>query len=366
MTTHNTAAGRGLAIAAGVLFASGTAAVLFSDVIHGAPFTLKHYMTFVIVAGATMTAHLSHQAWRHKHYAACAGFSLIVAACTCLVVYNSLGRQSESLTLTSEEHDKIAGEKASLAANLSADTTAAKEKRLAADTECASGEGKKCFAARAIAEFYETNVKGYEARLAVLAPEKPVAPEAETFAGIMAAFGYDKQQVKSVAVLVGFFMMTLICEFGTSISFGYAFSPKRLPKPEASKALPALPALPAPTMLSAVTDAELSTLRAQFAPDPVESSKPPKGPNGGLGSTIRTPNGPNSGSPKSRLSHSEIISDLMLRAATDRLFGSNEEAADNYGYSPSRFSELVTRWEGQNLIPKGRMVGRCKVLAAAD
>jgi len=359
MSTHNTAAGRGLAIAAGVLFASGTAAVLFSDVIHGAPFTLKHYMTFVIVAGATMTAHLAHQAWRHKHFAACAGFSLIVAACTCLVVYNSLGRQSESLTLTSEEHDKIAGEKASLTANLSADTKAAKEKRLAADTECASGEGKKCFAARAIAEFYETNVKGYEARLAVLAPEKPVAPEAETFAGIMAAFGYDKQQVKSVAVLVGFFMMTLICEFGTSISFGYAFSPKRQPKVEPSKPLAVLPA---PTQLVGVTDRELSALRATFTADGPALKSTDDRPSGGR--TVRKkPDGP----PKSGgLSKEETLQHVLTELALGRTVPSQQALAGLSGARKQRVSEWVREWEVAGLIPARTQRGRCKVLAKAD
>ena len=41
MTNSNTA-GRGLAIAAGVILASGTLAILFEDVLmHGPPFTLK-------------------------------------------------------------------------------------------------------------------------------------------------------------------------------------------------------------------------------------------------------------------------------------------------------------------------------------
>ena len=42
MTTFNTA-GRGLAIAAGAILATGTLAILFEDVLmHGAAFTLKH------------------------------------------------------------------------------------------------------------------------------------------------------------------------------------------------------------------------------------------------------------------------------------------------------------------------------------
>ena len=36
----------------------------------------------------------------------------------------------------------------------------------------------------------------------------------------------------------------------------------------------------------------------------------------------------------------EIRTDLMVRNATGRAFGSQKEAADHYGYSESRYSEL--------------------------
>jgi hypothetical protein len=69
-------------------------------------------------------------------------------------------------------------------------------------------------------------------------------------------------------------------------------------------------------------------------------------------------------SPKGhRLTREEVLSDLMLRAATGRTFPSQDEAARHYSVSPSRFSEWSKDWETEGSLPKRRMIGRCKVLA---
>ena len=60
----------------------------------------------------------------------------------------------------------------------------------------------------------------------------------------------------------------------------------------------------------------------------------------------------------------EVLTDLMVRNATGRSFGSQEEAAKHYGISPSRYSEWSKAWEAQGAIPKRRMVGRCKMIEA--
>lgn len=75
------------------------------------------------------------------------------------------------------------------------------------------------------------------------------------------------------------------------------------------------------------------------------------------------PNAPSKG-PNRRFTLEEIRTDLMVRNATSRAFGSQKEAADHYGYSESRYSELSKAWEAQGLIPKRRMVGKSKQLGA--
>ena len=116
----STTAGRGLAIAAGVLLATGTAAILFEDVlIHSA---LKHYLTIVIVAGTMMAGHLADQARRHRHWGAALGFALLFVAGTGLVVYNSVGRQAEKTMISSAEHDDIERHSRSAASRFSLTT----------------------------------------------------------------------------------------------------------------------------------------------------------------------------------------------------------------------------------------------------
>jgi hypothetical protein len=227
MTTANTA-GRGLAIAAGVVLATGTLAILFEDVLmHGAQFTLKHWLTLVTVAGTMMVGHLADLARRHGHWMSVAGFTLLFLAGTGLVVYSSVGRQAEKTMLSSAEHDDVVQKRTDLKAKLSTESAALKAKQDAADLECKSGDGPLCKGARAVATVWAESVAGLEARIEKLAPAKPIAPEAEQFATVAAALGYDKEQVKALAMLLAPFFTTLFLEFGTIVSFGFAFSPRR-------------------------------------------------------------------------------------------------------------------------------------------
>lgn len=363
MTTDNMR-GRSAAILLAAVLAAGGTSLLFGDVLfNGVVFSAKHFQTVTIVLGTTIASLVAAFAWENRHWLACLGFIALAASGTAVIVWYSLGRQVDAQMMSAEDHDKAAEQRSRLKGQLEAEEKTRTAKRNDADAVCKKlgPDHKRCLGARAVETVYAESVAGIEARLAAL-KVKPADASAEAFGNLVAALGGDRDKAKALALLLMPYFITGLFELGLAMSLHYAFRPRH------HRVAPAtvIPALPAPTMLAAVSDAELSTLRAQFAPDPVEASKPPKGPNGGLASTVRTPNGPTSGSPKGRMSHSEIVADLMLRAATERLFGSNEEAADNYGYSPSRFSELVTRWEGQNLIPKGRMVGRCKVLAAAN
>jgi hypothetical protein len=360
MTTHNTAA-RATAIALGAALTAGGTSLLFGDVIFGAvEFTQKHFQTITIVLGTLLAAHVAKEAWISRHWAAVLGFTAIAAAGTGLICYNSLGRQAEGVMVAAADHDKTVNERAELQRNRDADAKTAAEKRVAADAECADGEGRKCRAAQTIRDFYETNVKGYEARLALLAPPKVVDPSAERFGDYAKALGYDKEKAKTLAMLIVPYFVTLLFEFGTVISFGYGFAPKRLPKPVTASGKSKGSEQ---TDFPELSDAELIELRAGFATELPE----PKGPNGGASVTVlpKRPKAPNE--PKGsnrRLTRDEVLTDLMVRSATGRGFDSQEEAAKHYGVSPSRYSEWLRDWEAEGKIPNRRMVGRCKMIEA--
>ena len=333
----NSTAGRSLAIAAGVVLLSGTLGVLFEDVLmHGAAFALKHYLTLVIVAGTMMAGHLADQARRAGHVISCCGFALIFVAGTGLVVYSSVGRQAEKTMLSSAEHDDVMRQRLDLEASLARDRAAIIEKRAQADKECASGEGRRCLGVRSSVEFYENSAKGTEARLALMAPAKPVAPEAEQLGTIAEALGYDKDRVRAVAMLVAPFLTTLFLEFGSIVSFGFAFSPKRAG---------AARRLPTPAETAQTSFASDGSEGRWFAPDPPNGS-----PNRGGGG---------------RFTKDEAAADLVTRLALGERFGSQDELRERYGVAKSTMSDWLNEWERSGIVPARTQSGRCKSLAKA-
>lgn len=362
--------GRAAAILLAAALAAGGTSLLFGDVIFGAAaFTQKHWQAICIVLGTTFASLVAAIAWEKRHWLACAGFVGLAAAGTLVIVWYSLGRQTEGQMLSSEDHEKAAATRVRLEGRLASEIKAHLAKRKEADARCEKlgPEHRRCLGARAVEAVYADSVAGLEARLKAL-QVKPADASAEAFGNLANALGRNGNKAKALALLFMPYLITGLFELGFTMALHYAFRPSQR---GGQRSAAGSAKSESPSALKNVSDAELSTLRQQFTPDVSAGDR--QNPNSGLPSMIRSPKRPNSGSPVvnsgapgRRMSHSEIISDLMLRAATGRLFGSNEAAAAHYGYSPSRFSELVTRWEGECLIPKGRMVGRCKEIASAS
>lgn len=355
MTTTNTA-GRGLAIAAGVVFATGALAVLFQDVIvDGAPIALKHYLTLVIVAGTMMAGHLADHARRHKHWAASLGFSLIFLAGTGLVVYSSVGRQGEKLMTAAGEHDKTVTERNELERQLTDERATRQAKRDAADRECASGDGSHCKGARATVAFYETSVAGLEARLELIKPAKVVDPEAEQLANTIAAMGGNREQARALATLLAPFLKTLFLEFGTIVSLGFAFSPKRQPRKLSAKA---------ETALVGVSDDELAGLRQAFDRDECPVLQGNLG-NSGKRRLLPKPDKPgNGGGGCGIYSKTEAEADLVTRLALGETVASQDDLANRWGVNKGTVSKWLKEWEQRQLIPARQQIGRCKRVKA--
>ena len=326
MTTAITA-GRGLAIAAGVVLATGTLAILFEDVLmHGAQFTLKHWLTLVTVAGTMMVGHLADLARRHGHWMSVSGFTLLFLAGTGLVVYSSVGRQAEKTMLSSAEHDDVVQKRIDLKSKLATESAVLKAKQDAADTECKTGDGRRCRGARAVATVWAESVAGLEARIEKLAPAKPVAPEAEQFATVAAALGYDREQVKALAMLLAPFFTTLFLEFGSIVSFGFAFSPKRQSR-------------------APVVDTNQKS-SARFTVS--------KGNRGN----------PGNGGGRRIYSKTEAEGDLVTRLAFGETIASQDALADQWQVNKSTVSKWLRDMEARQLIPARKQTGRCKTLVA--
>lgn len=355
MTTTNTA-GRGLAIAAGVILASGTLAILFEDVLmHGAAFTLKHWLTLVTVAGTMLVGHLADLARRHRHWASVAGFTLLFLAGTGLVVYSSVGRQAEKTLISSAEHDDLVAKRVDLRNQLASERETLKDRQDAADRECASGVGPKCKGAQATVAVYADSVAGLEARLAQIATPKPVDAEAEQFAATAAALGFNKDKVRALAILLAPFFKTLFLEFGTIASFGFAFSPKRH-----ARKLSATQA----TMLDDISETDLTELRQQFAA-PIEL---PINPDNSGNRYLPRPdkgNGRGNGGGGCRVySKTEAEADLVTRLALGETVSSQDGLANRWGVNKATVSKWLKEWEHRKLIPARQQIGRQKRLMA--
>lgn len=361
--------GRLAATLLGLALASGGASLLFGDVIFGhAEFTQKHFQTVCIVFGTTIAAYAAHHAWNNRHLAACLGLALIAAAGTGLIVWNSLGRQTEGVMVASAAYDKVAEERRDLQASLARDRASIDEKRAAADKECASGEGSRCRGARSSVAFYENSAKGTEARLKLLETPKPVDPSAEAFGNLAGALGFNKEKAKALSMLFMPYFVVLFFEFGTTISFGYAFSPKRLPKSvQTSVRQTEL------TQLGSVSNDELKNLRDRFVSEPevISSPRNDKPNNGGLRSPRTEPKKPNgSGRTLNRpgrggFTKDEAAADLVTHLALGGQFASQNEIAERYGIGKSTASEWLREWEDAGLIPARTRNWKHKALAKA-
>lgn len=222
--------GRALAITAGAMFALGTLGILLEDVaLHGAPFTLKHGLTVVVVAGTIMVGHLAAGARTAKHWGAVAGFGLLFLAGTLLTVYASIGRQAEHTFIASAEVE--AADKARNRATrglAEAEAMLAEAQRDLAK-ECKTGRGKRCEGIRATVDVYEAAARGHKAELDRLGPAKVAVPEAKRAGELAAVFGADPVKIEAAMVLVIPFLTTLFLEMGSIICLGYGFRPTRKP-----------------------------------------------------------------------------------------------------------------------------------------
>lgn len=219
--------GRALAIIAGCVFLAGTLAILFEDVLNGAPLALKHLITLVILSGTILAGHLASQARRDwRTWIAAFGFFLVFLSGTALVVYSSVGRQASMTTQVNASAEEINDRRAQIQKDRAKAQGMLDSALASFGKQCATGKGVRCDGIGATIDVYRAAVKGHDAELKEIGWSRPVNPEAEQFAEIIAAvIGLDaaaKGKVKAGALLAIPLLITLFLEFGTIQSFGYA------------------------------------------------------------------------------------------------------------------------------------------------
>ena len=372
--------GRLAAIVCAAALGAGGTSLLFGDVIFGdAAFTQKHFQTVTIVIATTVAWMVCTSAAKKLHIIAGFGFLILALAGSGVIVWNSLGRQTEGQMLSADDHDKAVEKRGELSKKKADAKATLAQRQKEADAECKSGEGPKCRGARVVVKFWTDSIEGLQAQLDVL-KVKPADPSAEALGNLANALGHNGTKAKALSMLVMPYFITILFEFGFTMSLHYAFRPvHRVNRPSNIKKFDI--ALPAPTTFADVSDAELAAMRERFAtPNPV-----PNGSDKGGGETVRQPNGsprpaggghgknPAGGGQGKRPNRSggggytkdEAAANMVTRLALGERFGSQNELAERFGVAKSTMSEWLKEWEADGLIPARTVRGRCKALETA-
>ncbi len=350
MTTTTTTGLRCIAGVAGLVFLSGTAVLIFSDVLNGAAITEKHYIAAVIIAGTMLVGQLSHEAWRNKKRPCSITFALLFAVGTALVVVSSAGRQGETLALTQAQADAAEAARTDARLGLRRAQAMLAEAQAALGRECKTGRGKRCDGIQRTIDVYDAAARGEQAKLDQIGPAKVVAPDEENLAEVISTISTaSKERVKAAAVLVKPFLISLFLEFGAIVSFGFAFRGEKamLQVVEGKRA--------EATELAHVSDAELMELTRIFGSNQSDSS------------SSNWPNSPNRSknpSRSTRFSKEEVLHCLLTQLEMGERFGSQDDMREQFGIPKSTLSNWLSEWEGSGVIPVRRQVGRCKALAS--
>ena len=344
--------GRLAAIFTALALGAGGTSLLFGDVIFGdVIFSAKHFQTVCIVI-ATTTAWLAMtSAFKKWHIVAGFGFLILALAGSCVIGWNSLGRQTEGQMLSADDHDKAVDKRGELTRKKSDAEATIAQRQKEADAECKTGEGSKCRGARAVVRFWTDNAAGIQAQLDAL-KVKPADASAEAFGNLTNAIGGNGTKAKALSMLLMPIAITILFEFGFTMALHYVFRPSH------RKAVTVrLPALPAPTVLANVTDADLVTVRQNFL------GEPPDRPRDGGVRTVRKPDSPlppvGGG-----MSKQEVLDYVLAELDNGRTVPSQQALAGLSGARKQRVSEWIREWEADGLVPARTQRGRCKTLVA--
>lgn len=375
MTMHTITRGAALvasrlvALIAGVICVCCAGAILFEDVVmHNAPIQLQHLLTAGILSIALLAGHLRGEAWREKRRWPAAGFFLLFIAATALVVYQSTGKQAEHTFASQAEADFAAEERARIKPLLEIEQDRKRKTQDKLQADCVDGRKSKghCDGLRTTLSVYTMAVKGYEAELAKYGIQKPVAPEAESFANIAAVFGADKAKVKAGAILVVPFIRTILFELGGIWCLGFAFRPlpRTVSKPET------LATVAERTPLSPAEQSDFGGNDIDAARQLGIGGKPGAGNwgndgNSGNGGTSKPRNGGNGGG-RQTYSREMALLDLTRRLASGETVAAQDELAAAWGVDKSTVSKWLKRWREDERIPAAQRVGRCHRLVAAE
>ena len=216
------------AIGLGLFFAGVTGAVLFDDVIRGAPLSVSHLMSLAALVAAIASGHMAWPALRSGAVIPGLMLAVLAVSSTAYVVISSGARNAE------QAGNKTAAIQAANAVRERELGQLAKAEAMYAEAsrnlarECATGNGAKCRGTRATVEVYEAAIKGHTATLASLPAPKVASGYAHT-ARVLASWGLS---VTAEWLELNMpFLIVLIAELGTIAFLHLGIGHARKPRP---------------------------------------------------------------------------------------------------------------------------------------
>ena len=343
--TYN-ATDRGLALIAGVLATGGALAILLQDAIRTNVWQLEHGLIPVLMAVQILTAHSVVNALRSRCWGSALGFAIVAAVATWGVLYTSIGTQSTVAAETIAAAEDVNGRRTTLTKRLTANQEMLDGARLKMAKECATGQGRRCKGIAATVKVYEDAVAGNTAALANIGPAKPVAPNADKMAELLALItGATQAKIKHVLLLIEPFTYATIFELAALVSVGFAFGSthrRAIARRDSEQ-----------SSLSAPSRKQVDNVVALFGSD-----QPKDGGVAAEPKPNRSPNGPKFG----RLSKAEAEQYVVTELAFGRTIPSQDALARHCGRAKSTISDWLSDWERREIIPARTVRGRCKVV----
>jgi hypothetical protein len=210
------------AIAAGILAAAGSIALLIADGLKH-QFTVDHALAPLSILLTVLAGHMILQALKEGKLLSVALLALVTVTGSGLVVYGSMGRQAANRDATTVVASAQMDDRKDLKADLKRSQGMLAEAQAAVAAEGAKGGcGPVCEGKKASVMVYENAVKGIKADLAKT-PPVPVDPRADRIAGaaLLAGATMSPEAIKGLVALLEPFAYPLFLEVCCFAFFGF-------------------------------------------------------------------------------------------------------------------------------------------------
>jgi hypothetical protein len=343
---------RPLAIIAGCAFTAGGLFILLGDAVFTPrAWTTYQWLTILTVFGTICAGHLVGHSWRNRRPLAVVGFAVIFTAGTLLVVYQSAGRQAETIgnkaaasehrnaliSSKMEQRDKAVMELDAIKLRIEAeeagwpDANGRKKK--------APGCGTDCRSLKADRDLTQGQIDRLQREVAELGPPVTVNAQADYAAQLVALLGGDLNKWKGGLLLFMPFLTTMFFEIGIITALGYAFEHRPRSDP---RVLVKTPSDSPEVVVPSVRD------------------RPDDRPDGG---SPVNPRLPPPDRPEGR--REEVLAALLTDLAIGRKFPSQRTICETHNVPRSTLSDWFRQWDQEGLIPARVKTGRCKSLVGA-